>query len=227
MADPLAAAPARIGPARPGARARLASIAPRAAGTVSPGRRLAVRVLKRLLPAAAVLLLAAIALWPQIDGSDDQRRLTFRRDGEAAPDTLRVRQARYQGVDELGRPFTVTAREASQVSGRDAIEMVQPQADMTLQDGAWVFLDAAEGTYRRTAGLLELAGGVTLNHDAGYEVRTPTAQVDLRAQSAEGPGPVAAQGPFGTLEGIGFQATDGGREIIVFGPARLVLEGQK
>lgn len=227
MADPASAMPARIGPARPAARARLGAVGPRAARADSAARRLAVRVLKRLLPAAAVLLLAAVALWPQIDGSDDQRRLTFRRDGEAAPDTLRVRQARYQGVDDLGRPFTVTAHEASQVSGRDAIEMVKPQADMTLQDGAWVFLDAAQGTYRRAAGLLELGGGVTLNHDSGYEVRTPSAQVDLRAQSAEGPGPVAAQGPFGTLEGIGFQASDGGRQITVFGPARLVLEGQK
>jgi lipopolysaccharide export system protein LptC len=189
------------------------------------GRRLAVGVAKRVLPAAAILLLAAIALWPQLQGADEARRVTFRRDGAAAPDTLRMQEARFQGLDELGRPYTVTARAATQVTGSEAIDLVQPTADMLLQDGTWVLLQAASGTFRRDAQMLDLGGGVVLNHDAGYEVRTERASLDLRAQGATGDAPVAAQGPFGTLHGQGFVATDGGKVIVVTGPATLLLEG--
>jgi lipopolysaccharide export system protein LptC len=196
----------------------------RAAASDGAARRVVVGVLKRVLPAAAVLLLAAVALWPQLRGLDDQRRYTFRRDAGAPPDTLRIQDARFQGVDELGRPYTVTARSATQVSNSDAIALDEPKADMTLQDGAWVLLQAAEGTFRRQGQTLDLAGGVVLNHDAGYEVRTESASIDLAARGATGDRPVAAQGAFGTLDGQGFVATDGGRVITVTGPARLVLQ---
>jgi lipopolysaccharide export system protein LptC len=199
-------------------------LAPRPSARAGAGRRLVVAVLKRALPAAAILLLAAVALWPQIRGLEDQRRLTFRRDAEAPADTLRMQQARFQGVDELGRPYTITARAAQQAGNGDAVLLDEPNADMTLQDGAWVFLQANQGTFRRTAQTLDLAGQVVLNHDAGYELRTERASIDLTARGATGDARVEAQGPFGTLEGSGFIATDGGKVIIVTGPATLVLE---
>jgi lipopolysaccharide export system protein LptC len=215
---PAIAAP-RVPMAPPGRRPP-----PGAASPQGAGRRLFVRVAKRLLPAAAILLLALVALWPQLDGSDEARRLTFRRGAEPPADTLRVRDARFQGVDEQGRPYTVTAAEAAQATGADLVDLVRPQADMTLSDGAWVLLAAREGAYARDVQVLDLRGAVTLNHDAGYQVVTEAARVKLRDHSAEGESPVAAQGPFGTLEGTGFVLTESGQVIVVTGPARLVLQ---
>jgi lipopolysaccharide export system protein LptC len=188
-------------------------------------RRLVVRALKRLLPAAAILLLVLVALWPQLDGTDEARRLTFRRGAEPPAETLRLREARFQGVDEQGRPYTVTAVEATQATGANIVRLTEPQADMTLTDGAWVLLRARAGSYARDARTLDLMGQVTLHHDSGYEVTSETAQVVLNEKSAHGESPVAAQGPFGTLEGSGFTLTEGGAVIVVTGPARLVLQG--
>lgn len=222
----MSAAPLR--PVMPAGRVEMAPRDRRPPGpTGAPqgaGRRLFVRVAKRLLPAAAILLLALVALWPQLDGSDEARRLTFRRGAEPPADTLRVRDARFQGVDEQGRPYTVTAEGAAQATGADTVDLVRPQADMTLADGAWVLLSAQGGVYARESQVLDLQGAVTLNHDAGYQVVTESARVKLREHSAEGQSAVAAQGPFGTLEGSGFELTDSGQVIVVTGPARLVLQ---
>lgn len=190
-------------------------------------RRLVVGALKRLLPLAALLLLAAIALWPQWQGAEDARRLTFRRAAtDILSEPLRMRDARFRGIDERGRPYTVTAELASQAGkSDDTIDLVQPKADITLQDGAWVLVQAAHGVYRRQPSELDLDGGVVLNHDAGYEIRTERASIDLRDQKAEGDRPVSGQGPFGTIEGSGFQAEQGGKVPIITGPATLVLQG--
>jgi lipopolysaccharide export system protein LptC len=200
---------------------------PTAGRPASAGRRMLVRVLKRLLPAAAVILLAAIALWPHLTGSDDARRYTFRLGANLLNEPMRMREARFQGIDELGRPYTLTASEASQRGGNDdAIDLVEPKADITLQDGAWMLLQAATGVFHRTPQNLELEGGVVLNHDGGYEVRTERASIDLKGQVARGDRPVEAQGPFGTIEGTGFVAEEGGKVITVTGPATMIIRGE-
>lgn len=188
-------------------------------------RRYLVRALKRVLPAAAILLLAAIALWPHLQGADEARRFTFRLGGNLLNEPMRMRDARFRGIDELGRPYTITASQAIQLPGtEEKIDLTDPKGDITMQDGAWVLLQAAHGIYRREQGLLDLDQGVVLNHDSGYEVRTERATVDLKAQTARGDRPVEGQGPFGTIEGTGFEAMEGGKVIIVTGPATLVIE---
>lgn len=217
--------PAPTPPRRPTIAALPAS--PRAGAGPSGARRLVVRLLKRVLPLAAVLLLAAIALWPQWQGTDEARRFTFRRGAtDLLNEPLRMRDAIFRGIDERGRPYTVTAQQAIQVGqGDDTIDLVQPKADITLEDGTWALVQSVHGTYRRIPQLLELDGGVILNHDAGYEVRTESATINLRDQTAQGDRPVAGQGPFGTIEGTGFQADDAAKVLVVTGPATLVLQG--
>ncbi|UPG71277.1 hypothetical protein MVG78_11810 [Roseomonas gilardii subsp. gilardii] len=69
-------------------------------------RRWSVRAAKFLLPLGALSLLAAIALWPEIDRTTDQARLSFRRIAQNAADTIRVVQPRYQGIDCRAGPST-------------------------------------------------------------------------------------------------------------------------
>jgi lipopolysaccharide export system protein LptC len=57
-------------------------------------------------------------------------------------------------------------------------------------------------------------------------LETPSATLDLRAGSAAGAEPVAAQGDFGTIESEGFTLLDRGAVIVFQGRARLVLEGR-
>jgi lipopolysaccharide export system protein LptC len=184
-----------------------------------------VAIAKRLLPLAAVGLLATVALWPEFENAADRGRVAFRRVTEVRPDALHVVQPRYQGVDELNRPYTVTAAAAVQAGHEDIVQLDQPRADLLLSDGGWVYLEARNGRYDRPGNHLDLDGRVTIHHDDGTQFATEGAQLDIGRGNASGDKPVAAQGPFGTLTADGFQLRDRGQVVVFTGHARAVLEG--
>jgi lipopolysaccharide export system protein LptC len=188
-------------------------------------RRFAVRWTKRLLPALALALLAAVVFWPEIEGSDDRSRMSFRRTDQPRAEALRVVEPRYQGVDELSRPFTITANAAQQLGSAQILDLEEPRADIVLTEGAWVFVQARQGRFDRPANHLDLSGDVTIYHDSGIMLRTDSAAVQIDDGSASGDAPVAIQGGFGTLTAEGFRLTERGAVVIFTGRAHAVLEG--
>jgi lipopolysaccharide export system protein LptC len=188
-------------------------------------RRFAVRWTKRLLPALALALLAAVVFWPEIEGSDDRSRMSFRRTDQPRAEALRVVEPRYQGVDELSRPFTITANAAQQLGSAQILDLEEPRADIVLTEGAWVFVQARQGRFDRPANHLDLNGDVTIYHDSGIMLRTDSAAVQIDDGSASGDAPVAIQGGFGTLTAEGFRLTERGAVVIFTGRAHAVLEG--
>jgi lipopolysaccharide export system protein LptC len=188
-------------------------------------RRIFVGLAKRLLPVLALGLLAVVVFWPEIEGNEDRSRVSFRRVPQPRAESLRVVSPRYQDVDELSRPYTVTARAAQQLGGEQILDLEAPRADMVLTDGGWVHVSADAGRYDRPQHHLDLAGDVTIHHDNGMTLRTPEAAVAVEAGTASGDAPVAAQGPFGTLESEGFRLKDRGAVVVFTGRAHAVLEG--
>lgn len=185
-------------------------------------RRLLVRLGRILLPAAALLLLAAIALWPELDRGEDRARLSYRLG--AVPGGVQVIAPRYDSVDREGRPFTVTADLARQEGAAEVLHLLRPRADLFTATG-WLLLEAESGRYDRPAGRLDLSGGVTVWEDRGTMLTTERASVFTAEGTAEGDRPVAAQGPFGILDAAGgFRITGRGEVVRFLGPARMVLE---
>jgi lipopolysaccharide export system protein LptC len=133
--------------------------------------------------------------------------------------------ARYDGVDAHRRPYTVTADMATQSKqDEDLIDLELPKADMTMEGGAWLALNARAGQYRRAGEALDLSGGVSLFHDRGFELRSESAHIDLDAGTAEGAQPVEGQGIFGTVDAEGFRVLDRGQTILFTGKSRLILQ---
>lgn len=197
--------------------------------TLSPGqlarRRLLVTWSKRLLPVLALGLLATVAVWPELERQTDAARLAIRHLGAVEGDG-RVVDARYQSVDEKGRPYTVTAAVAVQ-SGPHRVNLTMPKGDVTMQNGAWLLVHSRQGVYLQRAGQLDLSGDVTLYRDDGTFLRSPTASIDLKRGAAASADTVSAEGPFGTLDAMGFTLVDKGNVIQFTGPARLVLDQHK
>ncbi|WP_237217824.1 LPS export ABC transporter periplasmic protein LptC, partial [Falsiroseomonas oryziterrae] len=190
-------------------------------------RRIAVAVAKRLLPVAAVALLASIALWPEFESAADRGRVAFKRAAEVRADALHIVEPRYQGVDEQNRPYTVTASVAVQAGNGDIVDLQAPRADLQLSDGGWVYLEAEEGRYDRRRNWLDLSGRVTIHHDDGTQFVTESASLDIATGDAAGDAPVASQGPFGTLTAQGFRLYDRGQRVVFNGQSRAVLEGSE
>ncbi|MFL1460800.1 LPS export ABC transporter periplasmic protein LptC [Roseococcus sp. DSY-14] len=215
----VAAIPARRRVPNP-SRARLAP----SAGQVQRRAR-AVWLVKLALPAIAVSLLAVLFLWPEIEGREG--RLSFRRGPAVTGESLQVVSPRFQGVDELNRPFTVTARLGRQVGQEEVMLLEAPRADILLNDGAWVFVESRDGRYDKPAHVLELNGDVRIFHDGGTLFVTEAATVLLNEGSAHGERPTQAQGSFGTIDSEGFRMTERGAVMVFTGRARAVLEGRQ
>lgn len=185
-----------------------------------------VAAMKILLPVVAVGLIVLVALWPQYLLEGGRFQIVADPTGDDGIDRLSMINPLFQGSDADDRPFTVTAERAVQdLKDDDLILLARPAAEMTLEDGAWVALKATQGAYRREAETLRLNGGVDLTHGRGYAIRTASATIDLKGGTAEGDEPVAAKGPFGTLEAEGFRVAERGDIVEFTGRSRLILEG--
>ncbi len=73
------------------------------------------------------LLLASIALWPEIARVTEQGRIAFRRVFASSADSGRMLQPHYRGVDERGRPYTLTATGRTR-PGRTGSTWASPRA---------------------------------------------------------------------------------------------------
>lgn len=184
-------------------------------------RHLFITLTKWLLPLGALLLLASIALWPEIGHMRDTVRIAVE---QTSAGGATLTDARYHGTDDHGRPYTVTASTAQQ-DGPDRINLTAPRADITLTDGTWLMLHAKQGVYLQHSNQLDLSRDVTLYRDDGTTLTTSSASIDLKAGAAAGGQPTHAEGPFGTLDAQGFTVTDKGTAIQFSGPAHLVLNG--
>ncbi|HUA77173.1 MAG TPA: LPS export ABC transporter periplasmic protein LptC [Acetobacteraceae bacterium] len=189
-------------------------------------RRFAVRWAKLILPFFGLALLASVALWPDFETGVAGQRVSFHLDTTAPGGGGKLLDARYSSVDDKGEPYTVTADSALQM-GPDRVDLSAPKGDITLHSGSWVMLSALRGVYAQKSRQLDLSGGVTLYRDDGTTLRSASATVDLAAGAAASGVPVSAEGPFGTLDAMGFTLLDGGSVIQFSGPARLVLNGQQ
>jgi lipopolysaccharide export system protein LptC len=186
-------------------------------------RRFLITLTKWLLPLVAMVLLAMIAVWPEIDSLTNKAKLAMT---HVSADVRggKLVEARYNGVDEKGRPYTVTAATAWQMTP-SVIGMTLPKGDITLENGTWLMLTAKEGTFVQDSNQLDLVKQVTLYRDDGTTMHTESATIDLKAGGAAGAEPVHVEGPFGMLDAAGFTVTEKGSAIDFSGPAHVILNG--
>jgi lipopolysaccharide export system protein LptC len=183
-----------------------------------------VSLLKLLLPAVAVALVALVLLWPQLGPLDQRFGLKPVAVGMDDLENLRMVNPRYIGSDAQDQPYTITADQATQASGNaDITDLTRPKGDIALQSGRRMALAAESGRYYKNDQVLDLAGGVNLSRDDGYEIVTSKARIDLAKNQAEGQQPVLGHGPDMVIQGQGFRIEQEGSRIVVTGPSRLVI----
>jgi lipopolysaccharide export system protein LptC len=171
---------------------------------------------------AAAVRAAAIAAWPEISRITDHSRVAFRRALQLEVDSGLMRSPRYHGVDQRGRPYTITATTANQTSP-ERVALVDPKADLTTEAGSWVMVQAQEGVFIQHQSLLDLSKEVTLYREDGTMLSTDTAAMDLKAGAGTSSDKTHAEGPFGTLDAQGFTMTEKGSVIQFQGASHAIL----
>lgn len=194
----------------------------------SPGHRSGysrfVRLAKYALPVVAGIVVVLLVAWPELEPPPDRFRLGLSDLNVETSGGQRVLNARFTGVDNESRPFSVTAASAVQPpESKGRVQLTDPKADVTLQGDSWVAISSPEGVFWRDDEILDLTGGVQLYHDDGYEFHTQIARIEFRNGRAWGNDPVRGQGPFGTVVADGFRIEGNGDSVLFAGKAKMVL----
>jgi lipopolysaccharide export system protein LptC len=227
-AQPTVSGPPELAPAAARTGGYLAIVSRRGARHVPTHtgmlrRRLMINASKFVLPAAAVLLLSSIALWPELRIESDRTR--FSMSGVSVTmDGARLTDAHYNGVDERGRPYTVTAATAIQ-RDEDRVDLTIPNGDITLENGTWLNVRSKQGVYMRKDQQLDLSHDVVVYRDDGTTMTTDSATVAMKDGAASSSMPTHVEGPFGTLDATGFTTVEKGAAIQFWGPVRVELNG--
>jgi lipopolysaccharide export system protein LptC len=181
-------------------------------------------LMKVIFPLIAVSLVALVGIWSQWQEGNGGFKVGFSLIQQDEAKTLRMINARFAGTNKNAEPYLLTADEAIQdAPGADIIRLKNPKGDITTHKGIWVALTAPQGKYSQSREILDLSGGVTLFHDSGMEFTSATAQINLKAGTAEGFDPVAGQGPSIDVTGEGFKVLDQGMRIIFTGKSKAML----
>ena len=108
-------------------------------------------------------------------------------------------------------------------AGNEQVFLIKPAADITVERGDWLALNADQGVYDRNTKTLALSGAVSLYADNGFEMHTDKAHVDLGSGSIESTSAVRGQGPWGLLNAKGFKYAHKGDTMHFYGRPTLVL----
>ena len=203
-------------------------IAPRpGAAPIRKGRRgKSVRLLKVALPLVVFVTLGYVGYWwLQSRGTVvDPALLQGVPSDTGQKSEVTVQDVKYDGKDDKGRPFSITADSASHVDGDDRhISLKKPLADITMSSGAYVALMANDGLFDRDADIITLNGDVTLFHDNGTSFQTDSATINLKEKTAEGSDTVEGQNGDGELISQGFRVLDDGDTIEFTGKAYMKI----
>lgn len=189
-------------------------------------RHTIINLTKWSLPFAAALLLAAIALWPEVISRQKSSPPLTGGSAGAGSSSGFLQLARYNGIDQQGQPYTVTAKSVRQPMP-DEVRLSTPRGEIALENGQWVLASSRNGLYYQSSEQLELNQDVVFYRDDGTTLLTDNLIVDLRTNSAASSDAVHVEGPFGAIDAKGVTISGGGAAVDFGGPARLTLRGDR
>ncbi|MEO0392036.1 MAG: LPS export ABC transporter periplasmic protein LptC [Pseudomonadota bacterium] len=189
----------------------------RRADRVNPRRSLIIRFLRIAVPSLAAVLLVGTLIWPLINADNESLRQLGQ--GESA-----MLNARFEGYDTGNRLVAITADQVTRQQGnQNLIDLQQPLADVTYDDGSQIAIRANQGRFDEDSQQLLLEGDVNLFQPSGFEFTTSRLQVDTSQRAAWTNQPVTGTGPGGTIAGSGVQIYQNGRILVFPGRGRLTF----
>ena len=184
-----------------------------------------IRLLKIGLPIAIGVVMAYLALVP-LSKDRDLSFILDKNKVDVAKERMRVQSARYEGMDDAGRPFTIDAQSAVQPSSRDPIVDIDGMnARIELERGP-ASLRAQKGRYNLETERVEVIGPILFTAADGYQLQTSDVEVDLNSRTMKSDGRVEGEMPLGRFSADEMAVDLPEREVTLTGRARLhIVQG--
>jgi lipopolysaccharide export system protein LptC len=161
----------------------------------------AVRVLRKTLPAFAVLVLASYFITAQLGMSVDIGDLNASIDGiEVADGNLRMVNPKLQGADKKNGKYVIGADYADQdVRDPTIIKLHALKADLAAPDGGWSRMRAVRGVFNSKTERLVMQDKITVATSSGITGELKHASLNAKTQTLRSHRPVSFVLPNGTV----------------------------
>lgn len=179
-----------------------------------------VAVLRWLLPLLALLILAAIVIWP-VTHSQEFSFVLAKDKVAMSPDRLRIDNAVYRGETADGTPFVIRAGDAVQKSSAvPIVRLTRLSARLEEPEGP-ATVTAPAGRYEMDKDLLTVSGPVEVKSATGYSLATGDVRISLLDRTVDSLTPVSGALPVGTFSADRLHADVAGKTVVLEGRARL------
>ena len=177
-----------------------------------------IRFLRRALPVVMVVTLLALAVTVLVQ--------TFGRSSKPE-ETIAVRMVnpRFQGRDDRGRAFILSAQQA-QRDARDFQRILLQGPILELQtkpDRPPMRVTARSGVYLENSQVMTLEGDVRMAEPSGWRFATEQAVVDTRRDTITGNRPIAGIGPTQRISGSTYAIYNRGERVIIRGNVKSTV----
>jgi lipopolysaccharide export system protein LptC len=183
-------------------------------------------VLKWLLPALAVAVLATIVIVPLTKVQE----FSFLLDKDkvaVARERLRLDSAVYRGETAKGENFTITAKSAVQKSSAvQIVELTKLAARLDMADGPATVV-APAGRYFMQTDKLQVTGPVELDSANGYSLDSSTVDINLNSREVSTDAPVKGTIPMGSFSAGRMRGDIQGRKLVLDGNVHLRTNGRR
>lgn len=185
-----------------------------------------IRILATALPMAVGLVAALMVITP-LSPRGEVSFLLDRKKAEVVDERLRAESALYRGIDDKGRPFSLTAGEAVQRSSAEGIVRMKDLAARVLLAEGPAQLVAPAGEYDLATDAVEVPGAVRFTAADGYAMQVAGVAIDLPRRTLTGAGGVTGTVPAGSFSAQRLEVDLDSRTISLVGNARLRMEPGK
>ena len=185
-----------------------------------------VKLLATALPMAVGVVAALMVVTP-LSPRGEVSFLLDRNKADVIDERLRADKALYRGVDDKGRPFSLTAGEAVQRSTAEGIVRMRDLAAQLLLPEGPAKLVAPAGQYDLQSDLVTVPDTVRFTAADGYAMQLDGVVVDLPRRSVTGAGGVSGIVPAGSFSADRLEVDLEARTLSLVGNARLRMEPGK
>lgn len=182
-----------------------------------------VKFLAAALPMAVGVVAALMVITP-LSPRGEVSFLLDRKKVEVIDERLRADRALYRGVDDKGRPFSLTAGEAVQRSSAEGIVRVRDLAARLLLPEGPAQIVAPAGQYDLTSDRVDVPDTLRFSAADGYAMQLEGVTVDLPQRRITGAGGVMGTVPAGRFSAQRLEVDLDARTVSLVGNARLRME---
>ena len=169
---------------------------------------------RRALPIAIAVILVTLTGWVLLRGFLNQIG-----DLRSATSTIHMTNARFFGRDESGRPYVMSANEATR-SDNDFQRITLYKLQLTFDSGGAnqnSHVSADHGVYREDDRILRLRDHVVMKDQTGNTFVTDQAVVNTTNNSVVGNDHVQGVGPMGAVTADSYAVYDKGATVVFRG----------